>query len=127
MVGQYLAAPGGSPAKKNQQLAALRGFFNLLVQRHVCILNPASSVRGINYADAAGARFAPLFQASNGLTRRLTGRTLSTEQICALVKRRLEDTGLTTRLSPHSFRVAAITDLLSQGVPMDVGQPYCLL
>lgn len=39
--------------------------------------------------------------------------------MCELVKRRLKDAGLPSRLSPHSFRVAAITDLLSQGVPLE--------
>ena len=32
MVGQYLVGLGGSPAKRNQHLAALRGFFDRLVQ-----------------------------------------------------------------------------------------------
>jgi integrase/recombinase XerD len=45
MVGQYLVSLGGSPSKRNQHLAALRGFFDRLVNRHVCILNPSSSVR----------------------------------------------------------------------------------
>src|ERR1700759_5511543 len=35
MVGQYLVALRGSPAKRNQPLAALRGFFDRLVNRHV--------------------------------------------------------------------------------------------
>src|SRR6516165_6640786 len=47
MVGQYLVGLGGSPAKRNQHLAALRGFFDGLVNRHVCILNPAASVKGV--------------------------------------------------------------------------------
>ncbi len=47
MVGQYLVGLGGSPAKRNQHLAALRGFLDRLVNRHVCVLNPASSVRGV--------------------------------------------------------------------------------
>jgi integrase/recombinase XerD len=47
MVGQYLVGLGGSPAKRNQHLAALRGFFNRLVNRHVCMLNPAATVRGV--------------------------------------------------------------------------------
>jgi integrase/recombinase XerD len=34
-------------------------------------------------------------------------------------KRRLKDAGLPSRLSPHSFRVTAIADLLSQGVPLE--------
>ena len=36
-----------------------------------------------------------------------------------MIKRRIRDAGLPTRLSPHSFRVATITDLLSQGVPLE--------
>jgi integrase/recombinase XerD len=47
MVGQYLAGLGGSPAERNQQLAALRGLFDRLVNWHVVIPNPASSVRGV--------------------------------------------------------------------------------
>src|SRR4051812_16936001 len=43
MVGLYLVGLGGSPSKRNLHLAALRGFFDRLVQRHVVILNPAAS------------------------------------------------------------------------------------
>jgi site-specific recombinase XerD len=39
-----------------------------------------------------------------------------------MVKRRLRDAGLPTRLSPHSFRVATITDLLEQGLPLEDAQ-----
>jgi site-specific recombinase XerC len=48
MLGQYLVALRGSPAKRNLHLSALRGFFDRLVQRHVVILNPAASVRGVS-------------------------------------------------------------------------------
>src|SRR6516164_4231060 len=214
MVGQYLVALSGSPAKRNQHLAALRGFFDRLVNRHVCILNPASSVKGVEeqviegktpeitieqartllrsvdtghvvglrdraiiatlaytacragavaklrlgdfqhdgsqyvlrfqekggksreipvrhdlegfilaYVEAAGiagdAKDSPLFRASNGRSRKLAAKPLGTERICELVKRRLKDAGLPSRLSPHSFRVTAITSLLEQGVPME--------
>jgi len=34
MVGQYLVGLGESAAKRNQHLAALRGFFDRLVNRH---------------------------------------------------------------------------------------------
>src|SRR5258708_3935019 len=47
MIGQYLVSLGGSAAKRNLHLSALRGFFDRLVNRHVVILNPASSVRGV--------------------------------------------------------------------------------
>jgi site-specific recombinase XerD len=36
-----------------------------------------------------------------------------------MVKRRLKDAGLLSRLSSHSFPVTAITSLLEQGVPME--------
>ena len=51
--------------------------------------------------------------------RKLSGNALTTKRICELVKRRLKDAGLPSRLSPHSFRVTAITSLLEQGVPME--------
>jgi integrase/recombinase XerD len=214
MVGPYLVGLGGSPAKRNQHLAALRGFFDRLVNRHVCILNPASSVRGVKdqviegktpeitvehartllasidtghvvglrdrailgtlaytacrggavaklrlgdfqhdgqqyllrflekggksreipvrhdlegfilaYVEAAGiggdAKESPLFRMGNGRTRKLSGNAMTSKRICELVKRRLKDAGLPSRLSPHSFRVTAITDLLTQGVPLE--------
>jgi site-specific recombinase XerD len=213
-VGQYLVKLNGSPAKKNLHLSALRGFFDCLVQRHVVILNPASSVKGVKdkvvegktpeitveqartllasvdtshviglrdrailgtlaytacragaiaklrlqdfqsegtqyvlrfqekggksreipvrhdlegfilaYLDAANittdAKDSPLFRATNGRTKRLTANPLSSKIICELVKRRLKDARLPSRLSPHSFRVTAITDLLTQGVPLE--------
>jgi site-specific recombinase XerD len=227
MVGQYLVSLGGSAAKRNLHLAALRGFFDRLVQRHVVILNPAASVRGVKeqviegktpeitvehartllasiklshlvktkegetevpllvglrdkailstlaytacragavaklrlqdfqnegtqyvlrfhekggksreipvrhdleaniraYLDAAGisaeAKDRPLFRSTLRRTKQLTGNALTTKAICELVKRRLKDAGLPSRLSPHSFRVTAITDLLTQGVPLE--------
>lgn len=214
MVGQYLVGLGGSPAKRNQHLAALRGFFDRLVNRHVCVLNPASSVKGVKeqviegktpeigveqartllasiecghvvglrdrailatlaytacragavaklrlsdfrsdgtqyvlrfqekggksreipvrhdlegfilaYVAAAGiagdGKETPLFRASNGRTRTLTGKAMSSKRICELFKRRVKDAGLPEHLSPHSFRVTAITDLLSQGIPLE--------
>jgi len=36
-----------------------------------------------------------------------------------MVKRRMAACGLPRRLSPHSFRVTTITDLLEQGVPLE--------
>ena len=69
------------------------------------------------YLKAAGiegeADDRPLFRSAVGRTKALTEKPLTTERICELVKRRLKDAGLPKRLSPHSFRVAAITDLLT--------------
>jgi site-specific recombinase XerD len=61
----------------------------------------------------------PLFRPTLGTTKRSTERPLTTKDVCRMVKRRLKDAGLPTRLSPHSFRVTAITDLLTQGVPLE--------
>jgi integrase/recombinase XerD len=75
------------------------------------------------YIEAAGiaddAKESPLFRASNGRTRKLSGKALTSKRICELVKRRLKDAGLPSRLSPHSFRVTGITDLLGQGMPLE--------
>jgi site-specific recombinase XerD len=75
------------------------------------------------YLEAAGiaeeAKDRPLFRSTVRRTKQLTGNALTTKAICELVKRRLKDAGLPRRLSTHSFRVAAITDLLSQGVPLE--------
>jgi site-specific recombinase XerD len=214
MIGQYLAVLGGSPAKRNLHLSALRGFFDRLVNRHVVVLNPAASVKGVKeqvlegktpeigieqarkllasietshvvglrdrailatlayticragalaklrlqdfqedgtqyvlrfqekggksreipvrhdlqgfilaYVAAAGiagdAKDRPLFRSTRRRTKQLTGNALTSKAICELVKRRLKDAGLPRRLSPHSFRVTGITDLLAQGMPLE--------
>ena len=36
-----------------------------------------------------------------------------------ILKRRLQEAGLPEIISPHSFRVMVVTDLLSQDVPME--------
>ena len=66
--------------------------------------------------------------------RRLTRKTellgaeaMTGNDIGRMLKRRIAGIGLPDRLSTHSFRVATIPDLLTQGVPLDEGQPYCLL
>jgi integrase/recombinase XerD len=75
------------------------------------------------YLDAAGLRTArtdtPLFRTAYKKTGQLTKNELHVIDICRMVKRRLKDAGLATRLSPHSFRVTTITDLLEQGVPLE--------
>jgi site-specific recombinase XerD len=47
MVDQYIARLGVTPAKRNLHLSALRGFLDCLAHRHVVLLNPAASVRGV--------------------------------------------------------------------------------
>jgi integrase/recombinase XerD len=62
---------------------------------------------------------APLFRAAISKTGRLAATAIHVNDICRMMKRRLTDASLPDRLSPHSFRVAVITDLLEQGVPLE--------
>ena len=77
----------------------------------------------LDYVAAAGLndrlKEIPLLQSAAVRNGRLTGQSLSGIGIYRIVKRRLHDAGLPDRLSPHSFRVTTITDLLTQGVPLE--------
>jgi integrase/recombinase XerD len=65
------------------------------------------------------AKDMPLFRMSNGRTKKLSGPAITSKRICELVKRRLKNAGLPSWLSPHSFWVTTITDLLTQGIPLE--------
>ena len=214
MVGSYLDGLKASVPTRKLHLAALRGFFDALVLRHVVILNPAASVRAarhtviegktpeiaidqarillasidtgnvvglrdraaiavliytaarigavsklmrknfahdgtqwtlrfdekngksreipvrhdlerylLAYLDVAGLRDAgkdtPLFRSALGKTKRLSEAAATADDLGRMVKRRMKNSGLPERLSPHSFRVTTITDLLNQGVPLE--------
>ncbi|MBA4066209.1 MAG: integrase [Isosphaera sp.] len=67
--------------------------------------------------DAAGE--SPLFRTATGKVGRLTENPLTGLDVWRIVKRRLKAAGLPGRLRPHSFRVLAVTDLLSQNVPLE--------
>ncbi len=69
----------------------------------------------LDYADKA----TPLFRTTIRRTRQLTTSVMTADDISRMIKRRLKDAGLSDRLSPHSFRVTTITDLLSQGIPLE--------
>lgn len=75
------------------------------------------------YIEAAGLRNAPkdtpLFRTAYRKTGRLTSNGMYVVDVCRMVKRRLKDASLPPHLSPHSFRVTTITDLLEQGVPLE--------
>jgi site-specific recombinase XerD len=209
-VGDYLASLAVAVPTKKLRLAALRRFFDLLVVRHVVILNPAASVRAeryqvvegktpeigpaqartllqsidpsdvvgmrdraiiailiytaarvgavaklmlkslkhdgsqytlrfsekggksreipvrhdlqellLAYIGAAGITEGPLFRTAVRRSKRLTARAMSGIDICRMVKRRLKAAGLPGQFSPHSFRVATVTDLLEQNVPLE--------
>lgn len=69
---------------------------------------------GLEYADKS----MPLFRSAVRRTKRLTQSAVSAGDIGRMLKRRAKQIGLSERLSPHSFRVTTITDLLSQGVSL---------
>jgi integrase/recombinase XerD len=52
----------------------------------------------------------PILDGAGGMTAGDLGR---------MTRRRFKDAGLKGQLSPHSFRVTTITDLLAQGVPLE--------
>jgi integrase/recombinase XerD len=75
------------------------------------------------YLDAAGisgqdGKLA-LFRAADGKRRQLTLAGYRAHSMRQMLKRRLEDAGLPQLFSPHSFRVAVVTDLLKQNVPLE--------
>lgn len=76
----------------------------------------------LEYLDVAGLREAkdgPLFRSAVRKTKTLTESAMSAIDMCRMVKRRMRDAGLPPRLSPHSFRVATLTNLLEQGVAQE--------
>jgi integrase len=79
------------------------------------------------YVRAADITGGPLFRTANRKTKTLTGNAMTRIAICRMMKRRLKAAGLPAYFSPHSFRVTTVTDPLEQNVPLDDGQPYCLL
>jgi len=73
------------------------------------------SAGGLEYSDKA----TPLFRTTVRRTKALTTSGMTAGDMARMVKRRLRDADLPPLLSPHSFRVATITDLLSHGVPLE--------
>lgn len=75
------------------------------------------------YIDASGLdateKATPLFRTTVRRTKELTRNGMTAGDMGRMVKRRMRGAGLSDRLSPHSFRVTTITDLLSQGVPLE--------
>lgn len=212
LAGEYIRSLAGSAPAKNQALAALRHFFDALVQRHVVALNSFASVRGIKHAvvegktpeisieqarrllrsvgtgdiislrDRAvlgvlaytGARVGAvaqlrlvdyrdmgdtrvlrfhekggkereipvrhdlevwlreyltaagtnpksvfLFRSARPGRRSLAASAYPAHSMRRMLKRRLSQAGLPGLFSPHSFRVAVVTDLLKQNVPLE--------
>ena len=69
---------------------------------------------GIQYAIPASS----LFRTTVRKSRRLTQNPMTADDMGRMMKCRFKEAGLSARLSPHSFRVTTITDLLEQGVPL---------
>ncbi len=65
------------------------------------------SASGSDYPD----RPVSLFRTTVRRTKKLTMNGMTAGDMGRMVKRRISDAGLPDRLSPHSFRVATITDL----------------
>ncbi|MDH3602707.1 MAG: tyrosine-type recombinase/integrase, partial [Candidatus Tectomicrobia bacterium] len=61
----------------------------------------------------------PLFPTAVRKEKRLTNNPMTSKYICRMMKRRLKEAGLPDNLSPHSFRVTTITDLLDQSLPLE--------
>ena len=53
-VGRYLSQLSGGPAKKKATLAALRRYFRMLVERHICLINPAAEAETVRYETVEG-------------------------------------------------------------------------
>ena len=74
-------------------------------------------LRGAGFPDLPPE--SPLFLTTIRRTKQLTENGMTAGDMRRMVKRRLRHAGLSSRLSPHSFRVTTITDLLAQGVPLE--------
>ena len=76
-----------------------------------------------DYLDAATLRTAPadspMFRSVVRRTRVPTANGMTAGDLGRMVRRRMQDANLSSRLSAHSFRVTTVTDLLTQGVPLE--------
>lgn len=125
----YTAARTGAVARLR-----LRDFFDAGDQYCLRFLDKGGKSREIpvrhdlqgflfDYINAAGIGSvpaeSPLLRSAARRTRALTDLAMTADDIGRMVKRRMCDASLPSRLSPHSFRVTTITDLLAQGVPLE--------
>ncbi len=65
------------------------------------------------------AKDSPLFRPLLRKEQKLQSRDLRANDVSRLVKRKLRQAEIRAELSAHSFRVATITDLLSQGIAIE--------
>lgn len=55
-VGRYLSELAGGHSRKKWTLAALRRYFRVLVERHICLINPAAEAETDRYDIVEGKR-----------------------------------------------------------------------
>lgn len=67
--GRYMRLIKGSPQNANQTLAALRKFYDFLVQRHAVALNSFASVRGVKHSTTEGKTAELGIEQARGLFR----------------------------------------------------------
>jgi site-specific recombinase XerD len=71
------------------------------------------------YIEVAGITEIPLFRPAFRRAKKLTAKAMSIIDICRMMKRRHKAAGPPGQFSPHFFRVATVTDLLEQNLPLE--------
>lgn len=74
----------------------------------------------LEYIKAAGITEGSLFRTAPSRSAiTLSNNSMSSVDICRMIRRRLTDAGLPINCSPSSFRAAAISGLLKQNIPVE--------
>lgn len=115
MVGKYFDEHPGSIPSKKLHMAAIRGLFDVLVHRHVIILNPALSVRTERYAAVEGRTPPVTVEQARGL--------LSSIELKAAVDYR--DRAIIAMLIYTAVRVGAIARLRHRDL-VDEGRQFSM-
>ena len=120
------AAPSHACASRTSSTTVVSGRFALsrkgespAKSRCVTTLRNSSSPTSRHMPGWRTLKNEPIFRTAIRKTGTLTATAMTNIDICRMVKRRLADAKLPVKLSPHSFRVTTITDLLTQGVPLE--------
>lgn len=72
------------------------------------------------YIERSGiSKSSPLFPSAIGKSGKLSSSEMHPNDLRRMLKRRLNEAGLSSEFSPHSFRVCTLTDLLKQEVPRE--------
>ncbi len=114
-VGEYLDQMPFSAATKKLHLAGLRHFFDVLVNRHVVLLNPAASVRGPRLQVVEGKTPDIGVKQARKLLHSITGSDVVD----------LRDRAIVAILIYTAVRVSAVAELRVADF-FDSGDQYCL-